>query len=79
MQGTGSFLPLAIGNIVATAGMITSLKLLATPETFGLTGVWLSFTIFNSIRFAAVALFYQRNGPLAPRNILKAEKAERGM
>ena len=38
MQGTGSFLPLAVGNIVATVGMITSLKLLATPETFGLTG-----------------------------------------
>jgi len=77
MQGTGSFLPLAASNAVATLGMLASLRYLARPVSqggFALNGVWLSFFTFNAIRLAFVALFYFRTGPLAPRN-LGREKA----
>ena len=74
MQGCGGFFPLALGNIVATLGMIASLQILARPDTLGLAGVWFSFTIFNSIRLAAAMLYYNRNGPLAPRNLDAADR-----
>lgn len=72
MQGTGSFLFLALSNAIATVGMLGALHYLAAPVGaggLGLNGVWLSFFVFNTIRLAAVALYYFRYGPLAVRNL----------
>lgn len=69
MQGTGSFLRLALSNGLATLGMLSAMSVLAQPTSFGLNGVWASFSVFNAIRLAAVLLYFFRDGPLAPRNL----------
>ena len=81
MQGTRSFLRLAAGNAVATAGMLLALRTWAKPIAeggFGLNGVWASFFVFNGIRLVAVAQYHLRDGPLAPRSIAAAAAAEGG-
>ncbi|GAX17182.1 hypothetical protein FisN_10Lh029 [Fistulifera solaris] len=70
MIGTGSFLQLSIGTVVATAGVLWALRVF--PPTMGLTGVWIGFGVFNTLRLLSVLIHQLVNGPLAPRNIKEA-------
>ena len=70
MVGTGSFFQLSLGTVVATAGCLMALNFF--PPRVGLTGVWIGFAVFNFLRLFFVWLHQARNGPLARRNIDKA-------
>ena len=70
MVGCGDFLQLSLSTIVATVAALISLNTL--PNVFGLTGVWLSFGVFNSFRLAGVWLHQTRYGPLSERAMAKA-------
>lgn len=67
MIGTGNFMQLSIGTVVSTIASIISLNTL--PKMFGLTGVWMSFGVFNVFRLASVWIHQTKNGPLAERNL----------
>jgi len=71
MVGTGSFMQLSISTLIATAGTLLALKEL--PTRFGLTGVWMSFGVFNVLRLAGVAVHQLVNGPLSRRTIVRVE------
>jgi hypothetical protein len=71
MVGTGSFMQLSISTLIATAGTLLALKEL--PTKFGLTGVWMSFGVFNVLRLAGVAIHQLVNGPLSERTIARIE------
>jgi len=71
MIGTGSFLQLSFSTLAATSATLLALK--TFPLTYGLTGVWMSFGVFNVIRLAGVWIHQTKNGPLALRNIKKAQ------
>ena len=70
MVGCGNFMQLSLSTVVATAAALLSLNTL--PKMFGLTGVWMSFGIFNSFRLAGVWLHQSRTGPLSNRELAKA-------
>jgi MATE family multidrug resistance protein len=70
MIGTGSFLQLSISTLVATIGCLWALWFF--PPRVGLTGVWLGFGVFNTIRLAGVYIHQRMNGPLSPRKIAEA-------
>eukprot|EP00592_Proboscia_alata_P000544 CAMPEP_0194373692 /NCGR_PEP_ID=MMETSP0174-20130528/22171_1 /TAXON_ID=216777 /ORGANISM="Proboscia alata, Strain PI-D3" /LENGTH=573 /DNA_ID=CAMNT_0039152939 /DNA_START=89 /DNA_END=1810 /DNA_ORIENTATION=- len=74
MVGTGSFLQLGIYTSVATVGITMALAVL--PARFGLTGVWLSFGVFNVLRLLGVVLHQTKLGPLSKRMILKKQEAQ---
>ena len=63
MVGVGSFGRLAAGQVVATAALMGMLTV--GPAGKSLVGVWLTFFLFNGIRFANVLLHHCWNGPLA--------------
>lgn len=67
MVGTGSFMQLSISTLIATLGTLVALKEL--PAKYGLTGVWMGFGVFNTLRLAGVAIHHFVNGPLAKRKI----------
>ena len=67
MIGTGNFMQLSIGTVISTIASIISLNTL--PKMFGLTGVWMSFGVFNIFRLASVWIHQTKNGPLAERNL----------
>ena len=69
MVGTGSFLQLSISTIIATLGTLLALKVL--PAKFGLTGVWMGFGVFNSLRLMGVLVHQLYSGPLSKRMIAK--------
>eukprot|EP00804_Cyclotella_cryptica_P001997 CCRYP_007443-RD/>CCRYP_007443-RD protein AED:0.18 eAED:0.18 QI:351/0.85/0.87/1/0.42/0.5/8/4815/582 len=69
MVGCGNFLQLSLSTVVATIGALISLNTL--PSIFGLTGVWMSFGVFNSLRLLGVWLHQTRFGPLANSNMEK--------
>mmetsp|Transcript_3881 Transcript_3881/g.5607 ORF Transcript_3881/g.5607 Transcript_3881/m.5607 type:complete len:610 (+) Transcript_3881:369-2198(+) len=69
MVGCGNFMQLSISTVIATVGCLWALR--TFPPIFGLTGVWMGFGVFNSLRLAGVWLHQTRNGPLAPRNMDK--------
>lgn len=71
MIGTGSFMQLSIGTVVATIGVLWALRVF--PPTMGLTGVWIGFGVFNTLRLLSVLIHQLVNGPLAPRKIREAE------
>jgi len=71
MVGCGNFLQLSISTVVATIGALISLNTL--PDIFGLTGVWMSFGVFNSLRLLGVWLHQTRFGPLANSNMAKTK------
>jgi len=71
MVGTGSFLQLSIGTILATAGCLWALKVF--PPTYGLTGVWIGFGVFNLIRLIGVWIHQYFYGPLATRSMDKED------
>ncbi|KAL7555115.1 hypothetical protein ACHAWF_018721 [Thalassiosira exigua] len=62
MVGCGNFLQLSISTVVATIAALIALNTL--PALFGLTGVWMSFGVFNICRLAGV-WYHQTRGPLA--------------
>ena len=72
MIGTRSFLQLSLGTLVATAGVLWALQVF--PPKYGLTGVWMGFGVFNTIRLLFVAIHQFMNGPLS-RKRLQAEEA----
>lgn len=67
MVGTGSFMQLSISTLIATLGTLVALK--EFPAKYGLTGVWMGFGVFNTLRLAGVAIHQFVNGPLTKRKI----------
>mmetsp|Transcript_13705 Transcript_13705/g.20047 ORF Transcript_13705/g.20047 Transcript_13705/m.20047 type:complete len:415 (-) Transcript_13705:488-1732(-) len=67
MVGTGSFLQLSMSTIVATLGILLALNKL--PPIYGLTGVWMSFGVFNGLRLLGVLIHQRVSGPLIRRKI----------
>lgn len=63
MIGTGSFLQLSLSTLVATLATLIALNTL--PAVYGLTGVWMSFGVFNTLRLLGVWIHQKVNGPLA--------------
>eukprot|EP00577_Skeletonema_sp_RCC1716_P006533 CAMPEP_0113434300 /NCGR_PEP_ID=MMETSP0013_2-20120614/35512_1 /TAXON_ID=2843 ORGANISM="Skeletonema costatum, Strain 1716" /NCGR_SAMPLE_ID=MMETSP0013_2 /ASSEMBLY_ACC=CAM_ASM_000158 /LENGTH=620 /DNA_ID=CAMNT_0000324285 /DNA_START=141 /DNA_END=2005 /DNA_ORIENTATION=- /assembly_acc=CAM_ASM_000158 len=63
MVGCGNFMQLSLSTVVATCAALLSLNTL--PKMYGLTGVWMSFGVFNIFRLAGVWLHQTRLGPLA--------------
>ena len=73
MVGTGSFLQLSLGTVVATAGCLLALRFF--PPRVGLPGVWIGFAVFNFIRLFFVWLHQYRNGPWAQKEVDKVKSA----
>mmetsp|Transcript_23260 Transcript_23260/g.48833 ORF Transcript_23260/g.48833 Transcript_23260/m.48833 type:complete len:611 (+) Transcript_23260:183-2015(+) len=71
MVGCGNFMQLSLSTVVATIGALISLNTL--PKMFGLTGVWMSFGVFNSLRLAGVWLHQTKIGPLANLDMAKGK------
>lgn len=63
MVGCGNFLHLSLSTVVATTATLFALYTL--PAWYGLTGVWMSFGVFNSLRLIGVWLHQSLTGPLA--------------
>lgn len=72
MVGTQSFLQLSLSTVVATIGLLWALK--TFPPTFGLTGVWIGFGVFNVLRLAGVFVHQYINGPLSPRKMRRSQR-----
>jgi Na+-driven multidrug efflux pump len=72
MIGTGSFLQLSIGAVLATAGCVGALQVL--PYRYGISGVWFGLLFWNLLRLASVVIHQCVNGPLAPRVLRKQER-----
>ena len=73
MVACGNFLYLSMSSIVATMLTISALNTL--PQMYGLTGVWISFGIFNTARLFGVWL-HQRNIAPWSKRILSKQKAK---
>lgn len=71
MIGTRSFLQLSIGTIIATTGIYWALQIF--PAKYGLTGVWIGFGVWNTLRLISVLVHQLFNGPLSLRKIKQAE------
>ncbi len=71
-QGNQYFIILAAVTALAAGSMLTFLKYFGTS----LTGVWASFAIFNVVRLLGVMYHHFWDGPFAPRNIAKYQRAE---
>ena len=71
MVGCGNFMQLSLSTVFATCAALLSLK--TFPKIYGLTGVWMSFGVFNIFRLAGVWLHQTKLGPLAKMN--KEQKA----
>mmetsp|Transcript_9090 Transcript_9090/g.17135 ORF Transcript_9090/g.17135 Transcript_9090/m.17135 type:complete len:265 (+) Transcript_9090:132-926(+) len=69
MVGTGSFMQLSLSTVIATLGTLLALQQL--PQKLGLTGVWMSFGVFNALRLAGVIVHQYVNGPLSKRMIAR--------
>jgi MATE family multidrug resistance protein len=72
MVGCGSFLQLSLSTIVATTA--TALALREFPPTHGLTGVWMSFGVFNTLRLLGVLIHQKVSGPLTPQEVSKIKE-----
>lgn len=72
MVGCGSFMQLSLSTLVATIATVLALK--EFPKDFGLTGVWMSFGVFNILRLVGVFIHQKINGPLALRQTSKINK-----
>jgi len=71
MIGCGNFMQLSLSTVVATAATLLALR--EFPKHYGLTGVWMSFGVFNTLRLLGVFLHQTRNAPIASRNIKGVE------
>lgn len=74
MVGCGSFLQLSLSTLVATIATVLALQ--EFPKSFGLTGVWMSFGVFNTLRLLGVIIHQQFNGPLSARKTTKVMKKD---
>ena len=72
MVGTGSFMQLSLGTVVATAGCLWALK--TFPPIYGLTGVWMGFGVFNLLRLSCVGIHQFLNGPLSRKRVRENEQ-----
>ena len=72
MVGCQSFFQLSLTTTIATIATTWALRVL--PKRYGLTGVWMSFIVFNVLRLIGV-LLHQQSGPLAERNMKTNKKA----
>ena len=69
MVACGNFLYLSLSTIVAT--VLTNFALNSFPQTYGLTGVWMSFGIFNTSRLLGVWLHQKNIAPWSKRILSK--------
>ena len=69
MVGCGNFLQLSLSTFVATIGCLQALR--TFPRQYGVTGVWMSFGVFNSLRLAGVYIHQTRTSAIASRKIQK--------
>jgi len=69
MVGCGSYMQLSISTVIATLGTLLALR--EWPKRFGLTGVWMSFGVFNILRLVGVIVHQFVNGPLSHRKLLQ--------
>jgi Na+-driven multidrug efflux pump len=67
MSGCGDFFYLAISTIIATGGALAALAVF--PQKYGVTGVWMGFAVFNTLRLAGVAIHQFGWSKIAPRNL----------
>lgn len=74
MVGCGNFLQLSLSTIVATAACLQALR--TFPAMYGVTGVWMSFGVFNSLRLAGVYIHQSRTSQIAWRKLRKLRKKE---
>jgi putative MATE family efflux protein len=74
MIGCGNFMMLSLSTIVATLACLQALRVF--PANYGVTGVWMGFGVFNTLRLAGVWLHQTRIGPLARRKIRKSRADE---
>jgi putative MATE family efflux protein len=65
MIGCGNFMMLSLSTIIATLGCLQALRVF--PANYGVTGVWMGFGVFNTLRLAGVWLHQTRIGPLVRR------------
>ena len=72
MVACGSYMQLSLSTVIASLGTLISLNTL--PNVFGLTGVWMSFGVFNVLRLTGVFLHQTRFGPLAKANMANETK-----
>lgn len=72
MAGTQSFLTLSLSTVVATVGMLNALKILTAR--YGLTGVWLSFGVWNFLRLAGVIVHQRFIGPISTRTLNREQE-----
>lgn len=63
MVGVGSFGQLAVGQVVATAALIGLLAM--SPAGNSLVGIWITFFVFNGVRFLNAMAHHFYQGPLA--------------
>lgn len=67
MVGCRNFFQLSLSTAVATAATTVALQML--PRRYNLTGVWMSFIVFNFFRLIGVWLHQTRTGPLSERRM----------
>jgi MATE family multidrug resistance protein len=71
MVGCQNFFQLSLSTAVATVATTFALTIL--PKRYGLSGVWMSFIVFNMLRLVGVFIHQTRTGPLAARNIKRED------
>ena len=74
MVGTQSFMQLSLSTVVATAGLLWALK--TFPPTYGLTGVWIGFGVFNVLRLTGVCIHQFITGPLSSRRMSRSKEQQ---
>jgi len=67
MIGCNDFLQLSVFTAIATAFALGALEVF--PKKMGLSGVWMSFIVWNIWRLVGVCIHQFYSGPLASRNI----------
>jgi len=67
MIGCGSFMQVSITTVIASAGCMWALS--TFPQVYGLSGVWMAFGVFNTLRLAGVLWYQFRSGPFASCNL----------
>ena len=65
---------LSLSTAIATVGCLWALQ--KFPPTYGLAGVWIGFGVFNLLRLMGVMVNQLYLGPLAKRNVNKAQKTQ---
>jgi multidrug resistance protein, MATE family len=75
MSGCGDFLFLAVSTLLATGGCLVALSVF--PKTYGVTGVWMGFAVFNLLRLLGVTIHQFGTSQIAPRNLQKAASSEK--